>query len=73
VAEIALKWALAGKGITCTLVGVRNAEQLADNIQSAAAALPAELVAELTIATDELLEALGPSFDYYEPPADDRT
>lgn len=71
--ELALKWAIAGKGITSSLCGARNLAQLQANMKAAAEPLPAEVIAALDRATAPLLEALGPSFDYYENPANDRT
>ena len=73
VPAVALKWAIAGPGITCALCGSRTAEELRRNLQAAAEPLPPEIVAELNQATQPLLAALGPSFDYYENPANDRT
>jgi aryl-alcohol dehydrogenase-like predicted oxidoreductase len=73
VAELALKWAFAGNGITSSLCGSRNLKQLQMNIKSAAEFLDQQIVAELNRATQPLLEKLGPSFDYYENPANDRT
>jgi myo-inositol catabolism protein IolS len=71
--ELALKWAFAGQGIICSLCGSRNVKQLQMNIKAAAEPLPQEMVEELNRATQPLLEKLGPSFDYYENPARDRT
>jgi aryl-alcohol dehydrogenase-like predicted oxidoreductase len=71
--EIALKWAFAGNGITSSLCGSRNLKQLQSNIKAASEPLNAEIVQELNAATAPLLEELGPSFDYYENPANDRT
>ena len=71
--QIALKWALAGDGITCALVGARNTAELQDNIDAASAPLPLAVVAELNAATAPLLTKLGKSFDYYESTENDRT
>lgn len=71
--ELALKWAFAGPGITSCLCGSRNLAALRENLRAAGTPLPAEVVAELNRVTQPLLEALGPSFDYYEHPANDRT
>lgn len=71
--QIALKWALAGDGITCALVGARNQAELKDNIDSASRPLSAAVVADLNAATKPLLDKLGPGFDYYESVANDRT
>ena len=71
--ELALKWAFAGKGITSSLCGSRNIKELQLNIKAALESLDQEIVEELDQATQPLLEKLGPSFDYYENPARDRT
>jgi aryl-alcohol dehydrogenase-like predicted oxidoreductase len=71
--QIALKWALAGDGITCALVGARNTAELQDNIDAASTPLPPPVVSELNAATAPLLKKLGKSFDYYESTENDRT
>ena len=71
--ELALKWAMAGPGITCSLCGSRNLKELKQNLKAAQEPLPPEIIEELNAATRPLLEKLGPSFDYYENPANDRT
>jgi len=71
--ELALKWAMAGPGITCSLCGSRNLQQLRQNLKAAKEPLTPEIIDELNAATRRLLEKLGPSFDYYENPDNDRT
>lgn len=71
--ELALKWAMAGPGITCSLCGCRNLQQLQENLKAANEPLAPEIIEELDAATRPLLEKLGPSFDYYEHPDNDRT
>ena len=71
--ELALKWACAGNGITSSLCGARDVSALRANIKAAATPLDPEVRAELNRLTQPLREALGPSFDYYEHPANDRT
>jgi aryl-alcohol dehydrogenase-like predicted oxidoreductase len=70
---LALKWAMAGKGITSSLCGSRNLKQLELNLKAASEPLDQKIIEELNRATQPLLEKLGPSFDYYENPANDRT
>ncbi|SPE60879.1 Aldo/keto reductase [Verrucomicrobia bacterium] len=70
---LALKWAMAGPGITCSLCGSRTVHELRQNLKAATEPLAAEIIGELNAATRPLLEKLGPSFDYYENPANDRT
>lgn len=71
--ELALKWAMAGPGITCSLCGSRNLQQLRQNLKAAKEPLTPEIIDELNAVTRRLLEKLGPSFDYYENPDHDRT
>lgn len=71
--EIAVKWAVANKTLTCVLVGARNIKELEANVKAAAEPLPGEIVEELNKATDVLLAKLGHGFDYYESTVDDRT
>jgi aryl-alcohol dehydrogenase-like predicted oxidoreductase len=71
--EIALKWTFAGKGITSSLCGSRTVSQFQMNLAAATEPLAPEVLEELNQATKPLLEKLGPSFDYYENPANDRT
>jgi aryl-alcohol dehydrogenase-like predicted oxidoreductase len=71
--ELALQWAMAGQGITSCLCGARQLEELKQNLKAAREPLDQELVAELNRITAPLLHKLGPSFDYYENPANDRT
>lgn len=71
--ELALKWAVAGDGITSSLCGSRDVPSLLANLKAASEPLDVEIVAELKRLTQPLLDAMGPSFDYYENPAEDRT
>lgn len=70
---LALKWAAANPGLACTLVGSRSVEKLEANVRAVEQPLPDEIVARLDAITDPLKERLGPSFDYYESPGNDRT
>ena len=73
MSELALKWAFAGPGITSSLCGSRNVAQFQINLRAAAEPLEPAIIEELNEATRPLLETLGPSFDYYENPVNDRT
>jgi len=73
MSELALKWAFAGPGITSSLCGSRNVAQFQMNLRAAAEPLELAIIEELNEATRPLLETLGPSFDYYENPVNDRT
>jgi myo-inositol catabolism protein IolS len=71
--EIAIRWILAKAGIGCLLAGARNLEQLEANVKAASGGLPAEMVRKLDKATQTLKQKMGPSFDYFENSANDRT
>ena len=71
--ELALKWALARPGVTCSLCGSRNLQQLRQNLKAASEPLAREIIEELDTATQPLLDKLGSGFDYYEHPDHDRT
>jgi aryl-alcohol dehydrogenase-like predicted oxidoreductase len=72
-AQLATKWALARPGIACCLLGARTPERLEETVLAAADPLPAGLIEELNRVTQPVLDKLGPSFDYYEAMANDRT
>ncbi len=71
--QIALKWVVHHPAITCTLVGSRNIRELEDNIGAVSGPLPVDIIDRLNEATRALMDGLGPSFDYYESPMNDRT
>lgn len=73
VPQLALKWAMAGPGITCSLCGSRTVRELEQNLEAAREPLAPGIIEELNTATQPLLKALGPSFDYYENTDNDRT
>ncbi len=70
---LALQWACTGDGIVSSLCGARDVATLQDNIRAASTPLAPDVRAELDRLTEPLLHALGPSFDYYENPLNDRT
>jgi len=71
--ELALKWAMAGKGVASSLCGCRTIGKLAANIKAASAPISTELWEKLNALTQPLMDKLGPSFDYWQNPAHDRT
>jgi aryl-alcohol dehydrogenase-like predicted oxidoreductase len=71
--ELALKWAMAGKGITSSLCGCRTVGKLAANIKAAEEPISPALREKLNDLTQPLMDKLGPSFDYWQNEADDRT
>jgi aryl-alcohol dehydrogenase-like predicted oxidoreductase len=74
VRVLAQKWAIRRQEIACTLVGERNAKQLAENVEGVLSSpLSDDIVDALDRATDRLKAELGPSIDYYESAENDRT
>jgi aryl-alcohol dehydrogenase-like predicted oxidoreductase len=71
--ELALKWTFAQLALTSSLCGARTLADLQANIRAARTPLDPAIVAELNRITEPLLEAMGPGFDYYEHPDNDRT
>jgi hypothetical protein len=71
--EIAVKWAIAGEGIACTLVGARNEAELEANVLAAVEPLDPKVIRRLNAATEALLNKLGSSVDYYEHTNHNRT
>jgi aryl-alcohol dehydrogenase-like predicted oxidoreductase len=71
--DLAVRWVAANPATTCALVGARNIQELEQNVAAAGNPLPADVVEQLNLATRPVLEKLGPSFDYYESTAHDRT
>lgn len=71
--EIALKWAMYRKEITCSLVGSRNLKELRDNVKTADIPLDEDIFKRLNEITEGLKVKLGRSFDYYESLLNDRT
>jgi len=70
--ELAVQWAIQS-GITCALVGARNARQLEENVRTLEAPVTPEMIRELDETTRDLMEKLGNHFDYYENKDNDRT
>jgi aryl-alcohol dehydrogenase-like predicted oxidoreductase len=71
--ELATRWALAGQGITCCLIGARKVSKLETNVRAADRPLHPDLVQRLNVVTQPVLDRLGDSFDYYESFENNRT
>jgi len=70
---LALKWAAATPGIACVLAGCRTPDRVESNAQALATPLAPDLYRKLDAATAALKAKLGPSFDYWQNAANDRT
>ena len=64
-----LAWLLAQEGVTCVIVGGRNAEQVADNARAAQVELPADALTALADATEAVKAALGTNADPWSAPS----
>jgi aryl-alcohol dehydrogenase-like predicted oxidoreductase len=73
VSKLALAWCVGRPAVTCTLAGARNARQLEENAQAFASPLADDIIRRLDDITGPLKEKMGPSFDYWESEANDRT
>lgn len=63
---MALAWLLRQPGVTSTIVGARNPDQLHKNRQALDIQLDNSLVEALTACTNELKKALGPNSDLWD-------
>jgi aryl-alcohol dehydrogenase-like predicted oxidoreductase len=63
---LSLSWAMANKGITCSLVGVRSPAKLKENVEAASYILPEDAKSTLDRWSLPILEKLGYNPDYYE-------
>ena len=68
-AKVSLAWLLAQEGVTNLLVGARNPDEVALNIPTFDYDLPQEAVNALSVATEELKQALGESADFWRSPS----
>ena len=71
--DLAVGWVIANNGITSALLGARNVKQLEEAVKPAGKRLSEEIVNELNIITDDLKNAMGNCFDYWESRENDRT
>ncbi|NOZ20389.1 MAG: aldo/keto reductase [Planctomycetes bacterium] len=66
MSRIALRWCIERREMTCVIAGVRNLEQLDDNIAAFSHSLPADAVRKLNELTDPVMEKIGTNADYFE-------
>jgi aryl-alcohol dehydrogenase-like predicted oxidoreductase len=65
MADVALAWLLAQKGVACVIAGMRTPEQARENARAAEVKLPAAVIRRLTRASDALKDALGTNPDMW--------
>ena len=71
--RIALSWSVSNEAVTCTICGVRNRDQLLDNVRAVNLGLGRGFLEQLNTITEPLKVAMGTSPDYYESTAKSRT
>ena len=57
LAQLVINWTINRPGITCALVGARNAEQVADNVKALSFTLSVDELNAITAAADEFVPA----------------
>ena len=71
--RLALQWILANEDITCTLIGVRNGEQVRDNLRGLDESLPGDVYRELTRLSDPVKNYIGNHMDVFSSAENDRS
>lgn len=72
MADLAIAWCLNKPGITCSLVGARNAEQVRQNARAGEIEMSDELMQRLDDLSEPLLNKLGANADYWQAGDDSR-
>lgn len=66
IPTLSLAWAMEKDGISFTLVGSRNVDELKMNVNTASMKLPTDVVDELNQLSDPVFKKIGSNIDYYE-------
>ncbi len=66
MAAVALAWLMQQPGVTSVICGARTAAQIRRNAEAAELHLSEAHVNELTLATDDLKQLLGPNPDLWQ-------
>ncbi|MAS37045.1 MAG: aldo/keto reductase [Anaerolineaceae bacterium] len=72
MAHVSLAWLLHQPAVTSVLAGARTAQQMLDNAKAGELVLSGDVVARLSMATDELKALLGPDPDMWAPADESR-
>jgi len=67
MAKVAVAWLLKQPGVTSVIAGARKPDQIRQTVQAADLELSPEMIAQLTVATDEVKQKLGPNPDMWQP------
>jgi aryl-alcohol dehydrogenase-like predicted oxidoreductase len=73
MSQVSLAWIMGHSEITCILPGIRNIEQLAENMAGAKLKLSSDMMARLTKISQPVLDKLGSAPDYYQGRNNSRT
>lgn len=66
ISALSLAWSVTNEGMSTTIVGSRNIEQLMLNLEGAELELSSDIVAALNDVTQPVLDKLGANPDYFE-------
>lgn len=66
MSHAALAWLISREAVASVIVGARTPEQALENAKAGSLELPEDVLAQLTAATKELKEKLGPNADMWE-------
>ncbi len=72
MSQAALAWLLSREAVASVIVSARTPEQAIENAKAGSLQLHGDVLAELTAATEELKEKLGPNADMWESEANSR-
>jgi len=73
MSQVALAWILSHPEITCVLPGIRNIQQLTENMAGAEQKLSPDIIARLTKISQPVLDRVGSAPDYYQGRNNSRT
>jgi aryl-alcohol dehydrogenase-like predicted oxidoreductase len=66
MANVAMAWLLHQPGVTSIIAGARTPDQMKRNVEAVDLALPADVLAQLNAATDEVKQKLGANADMWQ-------
>lgn len=69
MANVSIAWLLAQSGVTSSIVGGRNADQVRSNARAADLVLEKETIQQLSLASEPLKQYLGDNADLWEAPS----
>lgn len=73
LSRLAIAWSMENPAVTCTISGVRNINQLAENIRATHLGIGPGIMEQLNTITEPIKVAMGTSPDYHESSENPRT